>query len=151
MQVADVNLAFVAADVVSVDLLNKEEWELQVYLQCALHANICIFAYGQWVWASISVGKGSIRTEVSSFDLFTTCLDVGKVKHFSSSFIKKAEFSANSWFLSSLVVPPARSQKKVIWLLGFMQPFSRSADILKEKPDSLMLLLLAINPALLLL
>lgn len=96
MQVTDVSLAFVAADVVSVDLLNKEEWELQVYLQCALHANICIPADGQWVRVSISVGKCSIRTEVSSFDPFTTCLDIGTVKHFSSSFIKKAEFSAKS-------------------------------------------------------
>lgn len=46
MQVTDVTLAFVAAGVVFLNLFDKEERELQVYLQCALQADISVPASG---------------------------------------------------------------------------------------------------------
>lgn len=55
-------------DVFSLNLLDKEEWELQIYLQYILHANICICAYRQRVCGSSFCGvKYSITTAVSPF------------------------------------------------------------------------------------
>lgn len=57
MQVTGVILAFVApGDVFSLNVLDKEEWELQIYFQYILHTKVCVCAYRKCVCHSTFCG-----------------------------------------------------------------------------------------------